>query len=71
MAGLLGQMFDGILRPLEQIKEVAGGIYIPRGLTIPALPRDVKWDFIPAVRISVCDLLFVPSSFLFSHCLDL
>jgi len=51
--GLLGQMFDGILRPLEQIKEVAGGIYIPRGLTIPALPRDVKWDFVPAVGISV------------------
>merc|ERR1711966_616681 len=46
-------MFDGILRPLEQIKEVAGGIYIPRGLTIPALPRDVKWDFVPAVGISV------------------
>merc|ERR1719453_1068764 len=51
--GLLGQMFDGILRPLEQIKEVAGGIYIPRGLTIPALPRDVKWDFVPAPGISV------------------
>merc|ERR1712178_210195 len=45
--GLLGQMFDGILRPLEQIKEAAWGIYIPRGINIPALPRNINWRFIP------------------------
>merc|ERR1711988_336089 len=39
--GLLGQMFDGILRPLEQIKEAAGGI------NIPALPRNINWRFVP------------------------
>jgi len=43
--GLLGQMFDGVLRPLDQIKEVSGGIYIPRGINIPALPRDIEWPF--------------------------
>merc|ERR1711904_440609 len=45
--GLLGQMFDGVLRPLDQIKAVSGGIYIPRGLNIPALPRDIKWHLEP------------------------
>merc|ERR1711988_640864 len=51
--GLLGQMFDGVLRPLDQIKAVSGGIYIPRGINIPALPRDVKWKFEAAPGIKV------------------
>merc|ERR1711907_230717 len=51
--GLLGQMFDGVLRPLDQIKEASGGIYIPRGINIPALPRDVKWGFEPYSHITV------------------
>lgn len=51
--GLLGQMFDGVLRPLDQIKQVSGGIYIPRGLNIPALPRDIKWEFEPSPHLQV------------------
>merc|ERR1711988_485946 len=51
--GLLGQMFDGVLRPLDQIKAISGGIYIPRGINIPALPRDKPWDFIPTPGIQV------------------
>merc|ERR1712178_286847 len=51
--GLLGQMFDGILRPLEQIKEKAGGIYIPRGINIPALPRNINWRFNPPPHLKV------------------
>jgi V-type H+-transporting ATPase subunit A len=51
--GLLGQMFDGVLRPLDQIKAVSGGIYIPRGINIPALPRDKHWEFIPTPGIQV------------------
>merc|ERR1711934_966176 len=51
--GLLGQMFDGILRPLEQIKTISGGIYIPRGINVQALPRDKHWDFVPAEGIRV------------------
>ena len=52
-AGLLGQMFDGVLRPLEQIKALSGGIYIPRGLNIPALPRDILWDYKPNPSVQV------------------
>jgi len=51
--GLLGQMFDGVLRPLEQIKTISGGIYIPRGLDVPALPRNILWDFVPSTSIKV------------------
>lgn len=51
--GLLGQMFDGVLRPLEQIKEISGGIYIPRGLNVPALPRDVPWPWVPLPHMKV------------------
>lgn len=50
--GLLGQMFDGVLRPLDQIKAISGGIYIPRGINVPALPRDKKWDFEPTPGIT-------------------
>merc|ERR1711998_245222 len=51
--GLLGQMFDGILRPLEQIKEKAGGIYIPRGINVDALPKHIKWRFQPTPGVGV------------------
>merc|ERR1711988_1086891 len=51
--GLLGQMFDGVLRPLEQIREISGGIYIPRGLNVPALPRDVPWPWVPLPHMKV------------------
>jgi len=50
-------MFDGVLRPLDQIKAVSGGIYIPRGIDVPALPRDVQWDFLPQTDIKVCQSL--------------
>merc|ERR1712195_309967 len=46
--GMLGQMFDGIQRPLEQIKKACNdSIYIPRGIEVPVLPRDKKWHFRP------------------------
>jgi V-type H+-transporting ATPase subunit A len=38
--GMLGQMFDGIQRPLERIKwECNDSIYIPRGIEVDVLPR--------------------------------
>ena len=49
-------MFDGVLRPLEQIKTISGGIYIPRGLDVPALPRNILWDFVPSTSIKVENL---------------
>jgi len=47
--GLLGQAFDGIQRPLDQIRALRGD-FIERGVDIPALPRDKKWHFTPLVK---------------------
>ena len=44
--GLLENIFDGIQRPLETMREVAGN-NITRGINIPALNRDQKWMFKP------------------------
>ncbi|MDD3529986.1 MAG: V-type ATP synthase subunit A [Gallionellaceae bacterium] len=45
--GLLGGIFDGVQRPLEAIWQ-ASGDRIARGVQIPALTRDRRWDFTPA-----------------------
>jgi V/A-type H+/Na+-transporting ATPase subunit A len=47
--GLLGEIYDGIQRPLEQIKTIAGG-FIPAGIKIPPLPAEKKWHFVPAAK---------------------
>ncbi|MEM2777080.1 MAG: V-type ATP synthase subunit A [Candidatus Jordarchaeales archaeon] len=47
--GLIGQIFDGIQRPLPRIKEATGD-FIRRGAIAEALPRDKKWHFIPLVK---------------------
>lgn len=47
--GLIGNVFDGIQRPLEEIGK-RSGIYIGRGINIPALDREKKWHFKPLVR---------------------
>jgi hypothetical protein len=53
LSGLLGQMFDGVLRPLDQIKTVSNSIYIPRGIHVDALPKDKLWEFIPDPSLKV------------------
>jgi V/A-type H+-transporting ATPase subunit A len=50
--GLLGQIFDGVQRPLRRIFE-ASGDHIPRGLHIPALDRDRAWAFQPSQGLTV------------------
>lgn len=47
--GLIGNVFDGIQRPLEEIAKISG-IYIGRGINIPSLDRKKKWPFKPAVK---------------------
>ena len=42
--GLLGQIFDGVQRPLSAISELSGD-YIARGIDVDALPRDRSWAF--------------------------
>ncbi|EMP27990.1 V-type proton ATPase catalytic subunit A [Chelonia mydas] len=51
--GIMGSIFDGIQRPLKDITELTQSIYIPRGINIPALSQDLKWDFAPSQSIRV------------------
>jgi V-type ATP synthase alpha chain len=46
--GLLEAMFDGIQRPLKEFQEVAGD-YLNKGVAVPSLNREKKWDFEPVV----------------------
>ncbi|EKM82880.1 hypothetical protein AGABI1DRAFT_53440 [Agaricus bisporus var. burnettii JB137-S8] len=46
--GLMGNIVDGIQRPLRSIQELSKSIYIPRGINTDALSRTIKWDFKPA-----------------------
>ncbi|MEM3323668.1 MAG: ATP synthase subunit A [Metallosphaera sp.] len=48
--GLLGQLFDGLLRPLGEIKEVTKSPFIKRGIKLPTLNRQKKWHFVPKVK---------------------
>lgn len=48
--GLMGSIFDGIQRPLDVIRDMAGD-YIARGLDVPGLSRDRKWHFVPSAKI--------------------
>uniref|UniRef100_A0A0E0E4U6 V-type proton ATPase catalytic subunit A n=6 Tax=Oryza TaxID=4527 RepID=A0A0E0E4U6_9ORYZ len=45
--GILGNIFDGIQRPLKTIAIKSGDVYIPRGVSVPALDKDQLWDFEP------------------------
>lgn len=49
--GLIGQIFDGVQRPLQELVKLSGD-YIPRGFNIPALKRDIKWNFKPRADLS-------------------
>jgi len=47
--GLLGSVFDGIQRPLRAL-EAESGVFISRGLSVPALTPGKRWLFAPDVR---------------------
>lgn len=57
--GIMGSIFDGIQRPLKDITELTKSIYIPRGINISALSKDLKWEFSPSPNIRVRDMLLV------------
>ena len=46
--GLIESIFDGIQRPLTKIRDKVGE-RITRGVEVPALDRDVRWNFEPRV----------------------
>ena len=48
--GLIGSIFDGIQRPLAKIMEVSG-TNLQRGVEVPSLDRDKKWQFVPTKKI--------------------
>ncbi|MEW6528459.1 MAG: V-type ATP synthase subunit A [Candidatus Micrarchaeota archaeon] len=48
--GLLKNIYDGIQRPLKDI-EAKSGHYITRGINVPSLPRDIKWDFVAKTKV--------------------
>ncbi|MCD8126933.1 MAG: V-type ATP synthase subunit A [Clostridiales bacterium] len=48
--GLLENIYDGIQRPLEGIMAICG-TNIRRGIEVPALDRDKKWDFTPTAKV--------------------
>ncbi|TWW74778.1 V-type proton ATPase catalytic subunit A [Takifugu flavidus] len=51
--GIMGSIFDGIQRPLKDINDLTQSIYIPRGVNIGALNRDIKWEFTPCQTLRV------------------
>ena len=47
--GMLDNIYDGIQRPLPEIKAIAGDT-ISRGTDVPALNRTKKWNFVPVAK---------------------
>ena len=47
--GMLENIYDGIQRPLPEIRDIAGST-ITRGIEVPALNRERKWQFNPVVE---------------------
>ncbi|MBQ6464653.1 MAG: V-type ATP synthase subunit A [Oscillospiraceae bacterium] len=47
--GMLDNIYDGIQRPLPEVRAAAGDS-ITRGISVPALNRDKKWDFVPVAK---------------------
>jgi len=47
--GLMGNIYDGIQRPLTEIMKQTG-TNLERGIHIPCLSRETKWHFIPVVN---------------------
>ncbi|KAG8907399.1 H(+)-transporting V1 sector ATPase subunit A [Tulasnella sp. 403] len=45
--GIMGNIVDGIQRPLRAIQELSQSIYIPRGINTETLDRAMKWEFTP------------------------
>ena len=49
--GLMGSIYDGIQRPLTKILEVTGSNLLDRGVEVPSLDREAKWDFVATAAV--------------------
>jgi len=47
--GLIGQVYDGIQRPLPTVQDLVGA-FIQRGVTVLPLDREKKWHFSPTIK---------------------
>ncbi|MEM2782886.1 MAG: V-type ATP synthase subunit A [Candidatus Hadarchaeales archaeon] len=47
--GLIGTIYDGVQRPLTEISKRVGEM-VKRGIYVPALDREKKWEFEPRVK---------------------
>lgn len=47
--GLITSIYDGIQRPLDDIMKASGN-NLKRGVEVPSLKRDLKWEFVPTVN---------------------
>ena len=47
--GLIGSIYDGIQRPLNEIMKIAG-TNLKRGVDVPSLNHEKKWHFTPTVK---------------------
>jgi len=47
--GLVSSIYDGIQRPLDIIRDSEGD-FVTRGIEVPALDREKKWEFSPLVK---------------------
>jgi V-type H+-transporting ATPase subunit A len=45
--GIMGTIFDGIQRPLEDIFVSTSDVYVPKGVDVPCLTREKRWTFTP------------------------
>jgi len=55
--GMLSQVYDGLQNPLAELASEASkvskdaGFFLQRGMYLPGLPRDRKWDFHPTAKV--------------------
>ncbi|AOR24204.1 V-type ATP synthase subunit A [Clostridium taeniosporum] len=49
--GLIESMFDGIQRPLDAFMEAAKSSFLTRGVSVPSLNREKKWEFKPTAKV--------------------
>ena len=48
--GLITSIYDGIQRPLDDIMKATGSNNLKRGVEVPSLKRNLKWNFVPTVK---------------------
>ena len=48
--GLIASIYDGIQRPLDDIMKISGN-NLKRGVEVPSLKRNLKWEFVPNVKV--------------------